>query len=191
MFSGNFANSSFDEGRNYGVVDNDWQDVDDLGALFEADWSQKKPDLACTRLPVSPVNARARLLALIDGARTTLDIEALYLNDSALLKAVAAAQRRGVVVRLLINDPSFGLGDGSAERGLKTAGVAVRRSGALFIHAKVLIIDGGALFVGSQNFSRSALDSNREVGVVVGKKELDLARVQRTFDQDWGASKAL
>lgn len=53
---------------------------------------------------------------------------------------------------------------------LTAAGVRVATypdtSGVLYIHAKTMVIDGTTAFVGSQNFSTSSLDYNRELGVI-------------------------
>ncbi|HEV8191196.1 MAG TPA: phospholipase D-like domain-containing protein [Ktedonobacterales bacterium] len=35
------------------------------------------------------------------------------------------------------------------------------------MHAKLILADGELAFVGSQNFSATSLDQNREVGVVI------------------------
>lgn len=191
VFSGNLDRSSFTSGRNFGVVLDDPEDAADFAELFEADWAGRSPSLACTRLVVSPVNARARVLALIDGAKTTLDVEAMYVTDGPVTNAILAAKGRGVVVRVLLNDPSHDLGDSSWAVGrFSGAGIATKRSGALFVHAKLLVVDGVHAFVGSENFSDNSLDSNREAGLVVSSPSANLARITSTFERDWtqGAS---
>ena len=186
IFTGNFDVSSFDKGRNYAAVDTAWQDLDDLEALFEGDWSGVAPDLTCTRLVVSPVNSRGRILDVIGGARTHLDVEALYVTDPDVLQALIDAHKRGIAVRVLINDPSFGFGTDAAGKQLVAAGVEARRSGALFVHAKVLLADGAAVYFGSENFSKNSLLYNREVGAVFADTEIDVARIAAAFASDWG-----
>jgi cardiolipin synthase len=186
VFSGNFDRRSFGSGRNFGAVLDDQDDLEDLVELFEADWNERAPNLACTRLVVSPVNARARLLALIASATTTLDVEAMYVTDDSVIDAITAAKARGIAVRVLLNDPSHDLGDSTEAVGRMTkAGIAVRRSGALFVHAKLLVVDGRHAFVGSENFSTNSLDSNREAGLVVSTPSADVGRIVSTFEADW------
>src|SRR2546423_3917478 len=48
--------------RNFTAHLTDAQDVGDLVALFDADWDRRDPDLPCTRLVMSPLNSRARIL---------------------------------------------------------------------------------------------------------------------------------
>jgi cardiolipin synthase A/B len=188
IFSGNFNDFSFGSERNYAFIESDADDVASLVALFEADWNGTAPDLSCTRLIVSPENARARLLDFINSATTTLDMEILYITDTDVKNAVIAAVGRGVTVRALFNDPAFGFADATTPNALKAAGVQARRSGSLFVHAKLILVDGKTVFIGSQNLSYSGLSSNREVGVLVDAAEIDLARIQSTFEADWQQS---
>lgn len=191
VFSGNLDRLSFTSGRNFGVVLDDADDAADFAELFEADWAGRSPSLACTRLVVSPVNARARVLALIDGAKTSLDVEAMYVTDAPVTNAVLAAKARGVTVRVLLNDPSHDLGDSSWAAGrFAGAGIPTKRSGDLFVHAKLLVVDGVHAFVGSENFSDNSLDSNREAGLVVSSPSANLARITTTFEKDWTAGAA-
>ena len=57
-----------------------------------------------------------------------------------------------------------------AVRGLARAGVRVAlpsdSGGALYLHAKAIVADHRTAFVGSQNFSSSSLDDNRELGII-------------------------
>jgi len=47
-----------------------------------------------------------------------------------------------------------------------------------------VIIDGIRAFVGSQNFTATSLDQNREVGILVADP-VALQRLQQTFESDW------
>jgi cardiolipin synthase len=181
--SGNFSTLS---GRDHGVLGRDWQDVDDLLELFQADWEGRQPDVSCTRLVVAPINARARVLEVIAGATRTLDVEAVYISDARVIEALKGAHARGVAVRVLMNDPAYGFSDGSVGRELAAAGIPSRHSlRPFFIHAKTLIADGQSAFIGSENFSQNSLDRNREVGVVMGAGDLDLDRLRALFETDW------
>jgi phosphatidylserine/phosphatidylglycerophosphate/cardiolipin synthase-like enzyme len=181
--SANLDTHSFDDERNYGVLTTDWQDIEDLGVLFEADWSGTRAADACTRLVVSPENAPDRVLALLRSANTSIDVEAMYVSDSRVLDELIFAHQRGVGVRVLLNHPSFGVGDPADARRLAEAGIDVRHSVDLFIHAKLLVVDGRRALVGSQNFSWNSLERNREVAVVVDAPE----RLAPIFAADFGA----
>jgi cardiolipin synthase A/B len=189
VFSGNLDQRAFVRGRNYGVFDEDADDVADLEELFDADWVGREPDLRCTRLVVAPVNARSRVLAFIQSAKSTLDVEAMYITDRGVEAAILEARDRGALVRVLLNDPSHDIGNVAAVAArLGARGVLVRRSGPRFIHAKLLVADAAFAFVGSENFSRNALDRNREVGVIISSGDSDVSRIVETFASDWDSA---
>ena len=49
---------------------------------------------------------------------------------------------------------------------LKAANVPVRAVKSPDIHAKAIVADGTRAFIGSQNFTPTALTANREVGII-------------------------
>ena len=191
VFSGNLETRSFATSRNYGAIDRDFEDVRDFDTLFEADWIDAPVTLGCTRLVYSPVTSRSRVLDLLKSAQRNIDVEAMYVTDPAVIAELLAAQRRGVAVRVLFNDPRFGIGNsGQAARALTEAGATVRRLPALFIHAKVIMVDRAFVFLGSENFSTNSLDRNREAGLVLGSSYVDVERVLAVLESDWQQSVA-
>jgi phosphatidylserine/phosphatidylglycerophosphate/cardiolipin synthase-like enzyme len=187
IFTGNLDHFSLQNGRNFATLDTAWQDIDDLEALFAADWAGVAADLTCTRLVVSPVNSRGRILDVIGAAKSSLDIEALYITDADVIQAILDAHGRGVAIRVLINDPSFGFGSAATGQRLVAAGVPARRSSTThFVHAKTIVVDGTSAYLGSENFSTNSLLANREVGAWFAAGELDVARMSQTFATDWG-----
>jgi phosphatidylserine/phosphatidylglycerophosphate/cardiolipin synthase-like enzyme len=65
---------------------------------------------------------------------------------------------------------------------LKDLGVPVKWIPHL--HTKMLVADGKAAYVGSENFSQTSLDKNREVGVILVEGS-SIAPLSSTFDKDW------
>ena len=76
-----------------------------------------------------------------EGARVSLDIYAEVLRDPEMLEALAAAAERGMRVRIIVS-PSADFATEVAE--LTTAGVEIRLSTSLYIHAKLIVADGRA-----------------------------------------------
>ncbi len=179
----NLTTSSFTSNREFGVITNRTDAVQTAAAIFAADWA-RGPEPDPEPLVVSPTNARASLLALVQDADKTLDIYAEVLRDPELLAAFAAAERRGVDVRIVIS-PSADFD--AEEQELAAAGVEVRELKNLYVHAKMIVADGERAFVGSQNLSATSLDLNRELGIVVDDP-VSLARLFRTFEIDFRAS---
>lgn len=102
--TGNYLASQMAKERNYVVRDADPADVASLAALFDADWIHASPDLSCTRLLVSPINARDRIISLITSATSTLDIESMQFADFKVRDAVLDRKNAGVSVRVILAD---------------------------------------------------------------------------------------
>ncbi len=171
--------------REYGVITTNRQDVAEARAIFAADWSHAPtPTLTDPRLVVSPVNARGTLTALIATAHRSLSVEDEEMYDTASEDALIAAARRGVDVEVVLPPPSGSGSYASDVTRLLSGGVHVRYLGAPYVHAKLLIADGTAAFVGSENFSATSLDQNRELGIIVSDPHA-LVTLGATFAQDW------
>jgi len=86
-------------------------------------------------------------------------------SENVLIEDLAAARARGVDVRILVDDGSV---NNSAVDYLRAHGVAVKYdSGNATTHAKLVIIDGETVIVGSTNFTYYGLEKNNEVDVLV------------------------
>jgi phosphatidylserine/phosphatidylglycerophosphate/cardiolipin synthase-like enzyme len=190
IMSANWNYDAFVSERNYGVVDRDPEDIADLQAIFDQDWAMASgqtvnaADLSCTRLIVSPTNSKQRLLELIGSATTTLDVEAMYVSETTIRNAIGSAKGRGVDVRVIVNDET----DDSVTY-FKNLGIPVKTPGPFSLHAKLIIADDVA-FVGSVNYSLTALSKNREVGALVFEPAA-FAPIQTQFDVDWNSSTAV
>jgi phosphatidylserine/phosphatidylglycerophosphate/cardiolipin synthase-like enzyme len=179
----NLTSSSFTSNREFGVVTTEPAAAQIAAAIFAADWD-RGPEPDPGPLVVSPTNARAQLLELVNGATTSLDVYAEVLRDPEMLDALMAAAQRGVTVRVLIS-PSSDFDDERAE--LAAAGVDVRLLSTLYVHAKAIVADDARAFLGSQNLSATSLDQNRELGIIVDDP-ISLARLMRTFEIDFRAA---
>jgi cardiolipin synthase len=182
----NLTASSFTGNRELGVVSTNPEAVNTASAIFEADWAQEA-EPPPGPLVVSPTNARESLQSLIDSAQTSVDVYAEVLRDPDLLHALETAAQRGVTVRVIIS-PSASFDTERAS--LAYAGVQVRLLRSLYVHAKMILVDGQRAFVGSQNISTTSLDQNRELGIIVSDP-VSLARVSRVFDIDFAAAAPL
>lgn len=189
IMSMNFNVDAMSSERNYGMITRDPDDVADTQAIFDMDWAAgggeppKPADLACTRLVVSPNNAKQRITDFIKSAKTKLDVEAMYIAEDGVRAAIVDAKQRGVDVRVILETSS----DNTEVRQLFVAnGIPVKGAGSFYLHAKLLIADGVA-FVGSENFSITALTKNRELGAFVFEPT-PAQVIQQQFDADWAAS---
>jgi cardiolipin synthase A/B len=186
--TGNFSKSySIGLERNFVAQVDDPQDVVDLAALFDADWERRAPDLSCTRLVVSPVNSRSRLLALIDSAATTLTIESMQFADSDVRTHVAARKAAGVQVRAILAEASWIDANTAAAVFLKAQGIEARS--IPHCHVKAIVVDGERAYLGSENLSYTSLSKNREVGLVLTEPAA-IKVMADTFERDWTSGAA-
>ncbi len=167
-----------------------------LVRIFEQDWS-----LAGGRpAPLAPVisevaqtapgqEIRHMLESALQAARHRALAEVYTLTDPDVLADLAAARRRGVDVRVLL-DPNQAYNHHAFDV-LSSAGVPVRwypiPPGAL-LHAKVALCDG-ELLLGSANWTYSGLDVNHEVDIETADPRAVDAYASR-FGDDWARSPA-
>jgi phosphatidylserine/phosphatidylglycerophosphate/cardiolipin synthase-like enzyme len=168
---------------NFGVVDRNPADVNELEAIFDADWAwQEAPTAELGDLVVSPINARQRLASQIYRARRSVHIFAQEFYDAEIVAAAVSAARRGVEVEALLA-PNMARNVTSAER-LTQAGGEARFLAEPYEHAKATIVDGQVVYIGSINYTATSLNKNREVGILT--KQADIAaQMEGEFARYW------
>jgi hypothetical protein len=190
--TGNFDTTYYATSRDFGVFDTDLNDVDAIVAVFNADYAHTSITPSDgDDLVWSPTDSQTQLLALINGAQHSLDIEQEEFDDTTLVNAIVADENRGVTVRVVIEDPSdysSELDDVTAAGGQVTG---YSSSTGFYVHAKTVIADYGystaKAFVGSENFSSNSLNDNRELGIITTDSTI-ISGLETTFDADFSGS---
>jgi phosphatidylserine/phosphatidylglycerophosphate/cardiolipin synthase-like enzyme len=178
----NLTKSAFTNNREFAAITTRPGEVAEAAAIFEADWAGA-PDPPDGPLVVSPSSSRRELLELIASAQTSLDIYAEVVRDQEAVAAIVDAAERGVVVRLIVPTER----DENARElyfGLMDDDVDVRTVPGLYVHAKLIVADEQRAFIGSQNFTATSMDQNRELGLLIDDPGL-LARLDQTFESDF------
>ncbi|MBP1911845.1 phospholipase D-like domain-containing protein [Thermococcus stetteri] len=99
---------------------------------------------------------------------------------NGLINALIRARRRGVEVHVLLENSLDT--NREAYSYLRSNGVDVSYdSPSTTLHSKVVIVDGRIVFIGSHNWSESALHWNHEVSVKIVSREL----ARRLIDYFW------
>ncbi len=184
IMSLNLSHAAFTSNRDYAAVDDDPSDVLEADAVILADGANVADARVGKRLVVSPEDARAKLAAMIDAAKSTLDIEMEELSDTAIQGALITAQNRGVRVRIVC--PSSGVSTGTSDvlTTLKGRGVQIKKLGNPDMHAKAIVVDGARAYVGSVNLTSASMDLNREIGVIT-ETPATLARLATIIAADF------
>jgi len=186
---GGSSSGSGTRNREYGIIDANAQDVQAVIAIFNADWNHATAQFNDANLVVSPVNSRSVFMNLIGSAQHTLLIEAEEMNDSAIEQALVNAASRGVQIEIILPAPSGSASDSNSSgiAAIRQGNITVREDPHLYMHAKIMVVDGVKAFVGSENISTQSLDSNRELGILVSDTSV-LGTLQSTFQTDWSIS---
>ena len=134
-------------------------------------------------------NSRYHMARFIDTAERKLYIQHPKFVDAVILDRIAAAADRGVRVQVLCGG-KHGISDWdkldtfSSLRTLSRFGAEVRKQKNLRVHAKLLIVDGERVLVGSMNIDRSAFDLRRELGIMTDDPVV-VRRLKDVFKSDW------
>jgi phosphatidylserine/phosphatidylglycerophosphate/cardiolipin synthase-like enzyme len=186
--------------REYLAIDTTASDVAEATAIFQADHANHSitPSGA---LVVANSNARADLVALIDSAQHTVDIEDEELSDThsnGIVDAIVQARSHGVAVRVVLANGSGDSTQASAVSQIKAAGGQVVVTGPTssngtasnpYIHAKAIVVDCvsgtcAKAFVGSENLTAGSLGYNRELGVIFAEPS-EVSKVESSIASDF------
>lgn len=139
-------------------------------------------------LIVLPDDTARPLIDALNGAKASINIRMFLFTDPDMVQAVAAAERRGVKVRVMLNPARR---DGSAEneetrKALEETGVQVADSSPEFAltHQKSMVIDEKIGFVESLNWETRDLTETRDYAVTTSDA-LEVAQMLECFDADW------
>ena len=190
IMTANLTSQYYATSRDFLIEDAKHADVSAIVRVFRADFAHQPVTPGDGRdLVWSPTSAQDRLLALIGGARTSLRIYSEEMGDATVEDALIKAAHRGVDVRVC-GENSGGEYDSDFAR-LSRAGVKISYYSSphgFYIHGKVVEADYGAkhakVFIGSENFSATSLNRNRELGLITSDHAV-LASIAKTFAADF------
>jgi cardiolipin synthase len=189
--------------REYVVCDTNTQDIAALMTIFQADaQGQPLPALGVSNLIVSTVNAHSVFFKLLSSATHTIWAQTEEIGDPAsggalaqswsIEAALTTAAKAGVQVQLMLppqNTGSSFIPDSSAavSRLSGIPNLQIKTGSQYYMHAKLLIVDQGIAFVGSENLARASLNYNREVGLLITSPS-EVQKLCATFSSDWSGA---
>jgi cardiolipin synthase A/B len=185
----NVTQSSATSNREYLAVDTDPTDVAEAEAIFQADYNMTSV-VVNGPLLVSPVNSRAKLVALIASATSTIDLEVEELSDTPIVTALTTAADAKIAVKIALPAGTMTSAQSSAVTMLEAHNIPVVGLADPYLHAKAIVVDGVRAYIGSENFTANSLTMNRELGLVIGAPS-EVAKVLTTVRADFAAGTAL
>jgi cardiolipin synthase A/B len=191
----NLTPQYYSTSRDFAVIDRDPADVAAIEQVFAADFADRPVTAPPgADLVWSPTQSNTDLIALINSATKSLLVENEEMSDSAVVNALISAARRGVRVEVVMTDSSSWKSnfDKLASAGVKVSTYSADAS--LYIHAKIILVDDAAtptrttkVFIGSENFSTTSLDHNRELGLIITDPAV-LSAVDATVSKDFAGA---
>ncbi len=143
--------------------------VDEISRAIQAR-TDTAPASAQVEAGYSPEGSAERLvLKVIHASRKSIRLAAYSFTSPKVVRALVDAGRRGVDVRLVVDEKGNATKSGLAALNLLVnAGIPVRTNGEYAIHHdKYIISDGLHVQTGSFNYSQAAAGSNSENVLVV------------------------
>jgi phosphatidylserine/phosphatidylglycerophosphate/cardiolipin synthase-like enzyme len=175
LFGFNFTKLDIARSRSFAISTRDRRTVKDAQTLFEADCTRQAYAPSRSNLVVSPESARTSLAKFLRGARKTLLIYDIKVQDSDMVRILKERAAKGVSIRVL------GTVKGNAE------GIEVRALKGHRLHVRSIIRDGTRAFVGSQSLRTDELEKRREVGLLISNPSVT-RKLGEVFEADWLAS---
>jgi cardiolipin synthase len=183
----NFTPEYYETARDFAVLDTDQSDVSAIENTFTNDWNDQNmlaPD--GDDLVWSP-GSDGNLLLLINNAKKELNVYNEEMADSTIINALINAEKRGVNVNVVMTYEST---DKNAFAELKNADVNLHlfHGEKFYIHAKMILADNNYAFLGSENFSYTSLNKNRELGIFLSDPII-INSLFKTFYTDFNNAK--
>lgn len=128
-------------------------------------------------------SAQQLVLRTLDDARESIRLMGYSFTSPYVVKSLVAAKRRGVDVRVVIDDRgNRSRASQSAMNVVVNAGIPLRTNGQYKImHDKVIITDGQNVQLGSYNYTRSAARNNSENALLLQ----DMPAVAQQYLTHW------
>lgn len=190
VLSYNLTKAATHENREFGVINAAQSDVEELKRIFIADWNRQPYQPLDPDLVISPNNARMRILGIISSAQRELLVGVEVISDPEVVSALMHKKAEGLDVRVLVGGIKKVPANIPAAKALINGGVPTRSQGRPYLHAKYIIADGAACYLGSINFSTNSMDNNREIGLMLADPAA-IATLRATFDRDWPKAEAI
>ena len=190
IMTANLTSRYYATSRDFLVTDTERADVSAITAVFNADFAKKTVHPGDGNdLVWSPTDSQDQLIALINGATSSLRIYSEEMGDRTVENALIKAAKRGVDVQVCGENESGEYDSAFAK--LARAGIRISyysSSTGFYIHGKVVEADYGTahakIFIGSENFSSTSLNQNRELGLIISSHPV-MSAMAGTFAADF------
>ncbi|WP_337861152.1 phospholipase D-like domain-containing protein [Ferroplasma sp.] len=180
----NFTEAAFSKNREYFTITTNKNVIKSLKTIFLSDFNNKAAgDIPRKYLIVSPGSEKVLSDFIFQERKLLIETEEMG-DDKEILKVL---MDKGKNVKLIVPS-TVSSTDIASLKQLKKHGVKVKYMPAekLYMHAKM--IAGKKAFIGSENFTKSSLNRNRETGIIL-TGFYRVSALKNKFSHDWRKAK--
>ncbi len=176
----NFTEAAFSKNREYFFITNNKDVIKSLEKIFLSDFNDKRAGKDPRNYLIVSPGSELNLQKFIESERKIF-IETEEMGDDQNI--IDTIMKKGRKARVIVPD-TVSSTDISNLKKLKKNGVKIKYMPAnkLYMHAKTII--GKKAFIGSENFTKSSLNRNREVGIILNKRRC-ISILKDSFSEDW------
>jgi len=135
-----------------------------------------------------PNDGRQPLLDAIDNSQKSIEMEMYELTDKQIIAALVDAEKRGVIVKVMLEQHPYlsGSVNASAKKALDAAHISNEWTNPVFAltHEKDVIVDDSEVFILNQNITVSSFSKNREFDII-DRNAVDVQEAEQIFAADW------
>ena len=133
-------------------------------------------------LIISPDGSEEKFISLINSANDSIYIENYYFTNEKIALSLIAAKNRGVKVYTLIENNE---GVDKIYKLLNENNISIKiDKREILIHSKFIVIDKKIVVVGSHNLTKTAMEENREVSIIIENEEIAKKLIE-LFENDY------
>jgi cardiolipin synthase A/B len=167
----NYTHLDINLSRSFAVSTTNEELVTEAKRLFECDVKRVPYTAGSHNFVVSPINAREELVKFIKGAKKQLLMYEMKISDREFVSLLTEKISEGVDVRVIGRTAT-------KARAIPTRSLPIR------LHARAILRDGNAAFLGSQSLRKLEMEARREVGIIFSETKIVKEMIE-VFDKDW------
>lgn len=182
--TGNYSYSSFKYNREFFLFLENQKLFETFLAIFEADFAGIKKNISQNNLVLSPFSSRPKIEYLLKNATKSIQIYAHNFSDESITNILKDKKKNSVSVEMIFPDLKKVASNENELKDLQENNISIKILDKPEIHAKMILIDGKYLYIGSVNFSPSSMDKNREIWLLIKNPDV-IAKIKEIFKADF------
>ncbi len=166
LSTGNISYTNFKTNRDIFLFIKEKEILSKIEEIFKRDFAGEKKIISHKNLLVSPYSSREKIEYLLKNAKRTIRMYAPYIEDVRIFTLLKERLKSWVLLTIITSDK-----EGKYIKELEKNGGNIIYSKRK-IHAKAILKDEDVLFIGSVNFSKTSMDENMELGILIKEKKI-------------------